>query len=168
MGHVEGLLSSHLPLVFMDGWRKWRLVGGVTSHMFNAVNDLVLPVVKQVAAARGPVALPPAPDGWTLEPAEDDAAISLPASVGDGHHTTIGRLCELTPKIWLTCYVHCSTLTTAGIAVAAAAARGGFPLCGVTAVIFATWVTLYLAAGVLENLVRRHIYLRLLENGLLL
>ena len=137
-----------------------------TAMAFNAVNDLFLPAVKEVAGIPKEEEPKRAPGGWALEPAMDDATLTIPAGARDDL-TMLTRLCELLPKMWLLCCVHCATLTTAGIGLASNGSHR-LPLCGLASVLFAAWVTLYLAAGVLENTVRRHVWMRLLENGLLL
>ena len=128
-------------------------------------HDLVAYVGKDTKLERAP-----APEGWALEPAEDDATLTIPEGVSD-QETSLGRLCELLPKVWLLCFVHCSALTSSALAIASVSANSGsrlLSLAGLVPLCFCTWVTLYLAAGVLENVVRRRLWLRLLENGLLL
>jgi hypothetical protein len=136
------------------------------------VELVVLPVVKDaVKEANKSASRSEAGDeGWVLEPEEVDATMSIPASmIDDDDRTMIGRLCYLGPKVWLLCCVHCTALSSAGIALSnASAAAVSTSFLGILALCFPAWCTLFLAAGVLEAVVRRYVWLRLLEHGLML
>ena len=141
---------------------------------FNAVNELFLPAIK--AAIARPAQVDRDEDGWELTPPAEDSTLSLPRTLADAHETTVGRLCELGPKVWLLC-VHCAVLV--GSCFAIAEKRGeverGFLLRGEISaplahacLAFSAWSVLWLGSGVIESVARRHIWLRLLENGILL
>ena len=76
-----------------------------TMAAFNAVNELFLPALK--AAIARPAQVDRDEDGWELTPPAEDSTLSLPRTLA--HETTVGRLCELGPKVWLLC-VHCAVL----------------------------------------------------------
>ena len=141
---------------------------------FNAVNELFLPAFK--AAIARPAQVDRDEDGWELTPHAEDSTLSLPRTLADAHETTVGRLCELGPKVWLLC-VHCAVLVSSCFAIAEK--RGeverGFLLRGEfsaplahACLAFSAWSVLWLGSGVIESVARRHIWLRLLENGILL
>ena len=135
---------------------------------FNAVNELLLPALKAAVArpARGDGDEDTSWDGWELTPPAEDSTLSLPQALS--HETTVGRLCELGPKVWLLC-VHCAVLAGSCFAIAEALPP---PLCFLAhaclGLAFSTWSVLWLGSGVIESVARRHLWLRLLENGLLL
>ena len=125
------------------------------------VVEAVLPAVKATAAASTARATEASTDGeWELQPSESDATLSVPPSMRDDTDSTIGRLCYLGPKLWLLCYVHCSSLSSGGIALAKMAASSSVSPLGILALIFPAWCTLFLAAGVLEAVARRYVWLR--------
>ena len=127
---------------------------------FNAVNELFLPALK--AAIARPAQADRDEDGWELTPPAEDSTLSLPRTLA--HETTVGRLCELGPKVWLLC-VHCAVLV--GSCFAIAEKQISAPLAH-ACLAFSAWSVLWLGSGVIESVARRHIWLRLLENGILL
>ena len=127
---------------------------------FNAVNELFLPALK--AAIARPAQVDRDEDGWELTPPAEDSTLSLPRTLA--HETTVGRLCELGPKVWLLC-VHCAVLV--GSCFAIAEKQISAPLAH-ACLAFSAWSVLWLGSGVIESVARRHIWLRLLENGILL
>ena len=150
--------------------------------------EAVLPAVKATAAAMEKSAAAPeqsestteesagAPErpvstteeSWELQPEASDATLSVPASMHDDTDSMIGRLCYLGPKVWLLCYVHCTTLSSAAIALANLSFASGTTVFGILALVFPAWCTFFLAAGLLEAVVRRYVWLRLLEHGLMI
>ena len=133
---------------------------------FNAVNELLLPALKAAVArpAQGDGDEATSWDGWELTPPAEDSTLSLPGTLT--HETTVGRLCELGPKVWLLC-LHCAVLVGSCFAIAEALPP---PLCFLAhaCLAFSVWSVLWLGSGVIESVARRHVWLRLLENGLLL
>ena len=127
---------------------------------FNAVNELFLPALKAVIAR--PAQAGRDEDGWELTPPAEDSTLSLPRTLA--HETTVGRLCELGPKVWLLC-VHCAVLV--GSCFAIAEKQISAPLAH-ACLAFSALSVLWLGSGVIESVARRHVWLRLLENGILL
>jgi len=134
------------------------------------VVEAILPSIKDGVKAAWAEPTSKTEDGWVLEPEESDATVTVPPSmIDDTDRTMIGRLCYLGPKVWLLCYVHCTALSSAGIALAnVASGAGSTSFLGIVALCFPAWCTLFLAAGMLEAVVRRYVWLRLLEHGLML
>ena len=135
---------------------------------FSAVNELLLPALKAAVAkpdrTQSGGEEDTSWDGWELAPPAADSTLSLPGTIA--HETTVGRLCELGPKVWLLC-VHCAVLTSSCVAIAESLPPPLYFLAHFC-LVFSAWSVLWLGSGVLENVVRRHLWLRLLENGLLL
>ena len=134
---------------------------------FNVVNELLLPALKAVAVSRPAVSdgdEDTSWDGWELAPPAEDSTLSLPGTLT--HETAVGRLCELGPKVWLLC-VNCSVLVGSCVAIAEALPLPFYFLAH-ACLVFSAWSLFWLGSGMLENVARRHLWLRLLENGLLL
>ena len=136
----------------------------------NFLNELVLPWFKQAASKLVPDKAKSKDDrDWVLAPAQDDSAITLPTEVAHGDEsTTLGRICELGPKVWILCWLHCHAVVSAALMISHQYPSVLGPLVGVALLAFTAWATIYLGSGVLENVARRHVWLRLAENGLLL
>jgi hypothetical protein len=139
----------------------WAAAAGPMAA-FNAVNELLLPALKAAVARTGDEDT--SWDGWELTPPAEDSTLSLPGELA--HETTVGRVCELGPKVWLLC-VHCAVLLGSCFAIAEALPP---PFCflALACLAFSAWSVLWLGSGVIESVARRHLWLRLLENGLLL
>lgn len=134
----------------------------------DVLNELVLPWFRQVAGRLVP-AKPKEERDWVLAPASDDASITLPPEMANGgESTTLGRICELGPKVWILCYLHCHAVVSSALTISHMWPSLLGPLVGVALLAFTAWATIYLGSGVLENVARRHVWLRLAENGLLL
>lgn len=138
---------------------------------YSAVNDLILPTVRQ-AVQRTQCETAPTdddlPEDWAMEPAKDDAALTPPVQAEEG--SMVSRLTELSPKLYLLCAVHSAVIMSTSLDLTALLVRHGWmaSLLGVLCLGFSAWSTLYLTSGVIENVIRRWTWHRLLENGILL
>jgi len=108
-------------------------------------------------------------DGWELEPEACDATLTLPCMPEETGTSMLSRIVELGPKVWLLCFVHCHGLLSAGLALNDVFTSFGIvgTVLGLCTMLFPLWMMLYMAAGVVENMVRRWVWWRLLENGVL-
>ena len=118
---------------------------------FNAINELILPAFRGVVDQ--PNKKKAAQGDWELSPPADDATLSLPAALDQAaHETTIGRLCELGPKVWLLCYVHAFALMGSCAAIAEGLPSSG-PLTWLAhaCLAFSAWSMLFLGSGIVEK-----------------
>ena len=85
--------------------------------MSDLLAELILPWFKSLIVQ--PNQMPSqTKEGWELEPSEEDATLSLPGSLDKAHESTVGRLCELGPKVFLLCYAHSHAVIASALLVA--------------------------------------------------